>query len=144
MDFATGMSAVKTAYGLFSELRKELSNNPEMKPDLILARLGEVQNLLLDSRTALADVDEENRKLKRQIEELTEKLNKKGKIKPGSGVYWLEREDGTLEDTPLCPICYVKDGKEGFLAHEKGEYWWCYIHTTSFPIKVFLGTERLG
>lgn len=113
MDFVTGMTAVKTAFGLFSELRKELSNNPEMKPDVILARLGEVQNLLLDSRTALADIDERIEKLRREVEALTEKLSQKGKVKQWGGVYWLEREEGMYDYTPICPVCYVKDEKLG-------------------------------
>lgn len=94
-------------------------------------------------QTAYAELTEENRTLRREAESLTEKLREKGKVKPHDGVYWLERENGKYDYTPLCPICYVKDEKVSFLKHQIGAKWFCYLHEeTTFNVMSHLGTER--
>jgi hypothetical protein len=63
MNIATGLSATKTAFSLVKGVT-DLLKRPEVDHSEVLARLMELQSLMLDAQSALADAHEENHKLR--------------------------------------------------------------------------------
>jgi hypothetical protein len=93
---AAGLSATKSGFDLIKNVR-ELVKRPDIDPGEIFARLLELQDLMLDARTALSS-KEDKIKFEARIAELT-RMADFGRLRDGrEGVYW---RDGV----PYCPIC---------------------------------------
>jgi hypothetical protein len=70
MTIAAGLSATKTGFDLIKSVR-ELVKGPDIDASEVSARLLELQELMLDARTALSEAQEEKVKLEARITELS-------------------------------------------------------------------------
>jgi hypothetical protein len=112
MTVAAGLSATKAGFDLIKGVR-EIFKHPE--PDLgeISARLLELQELMLQARDALAEAQEENRRLQRLLDDREEQkaLGSDLEMVP-DGQFFIrktERDAGIF--VPYCPTCWG-DGKK--------------------------------
>jgi hypothetical protein len=131
MTIAGGLSATKTGFDLIRSIR-EILKRQEVEPAEISARLLELQELMLDARTALADAQEENSKLQARIDELSRMADFGKDFKAAHGVYWYEK-------FPYCPTCWDVDRRPVRLAGPKGtgeqyNQWTCPFHRVDFAL----------
>ena len=73
MTIAGGLSATKTGFDLIKSVR-ELVKRPDIDASEVCARLLELQELMLDARTALSEAQEEKVKLEARIAALESRL----------------------------------------------------------------------
>jgi hypothetical protein len=90
----------------------------------------EVQNLelykkLIDFQNEVFSLYDENRSLKDEVRQLTERLNLREKIHLENNMYWVTERDIRLG--PYCPACYGKKGKTVQLLTLKGGHYGCVI-----------------
>jgi hypothetical protein len=131
MTIAAGLSATKTGFDLIKSVR-ELVKRADIDAAEVSARLLELQELMLDARTALSEAQEEKAKLEIRIAELTRMSDLGKDFKMEEGVYW-------RAGVPYCPICWDVDRKTVRLggpsagAGFHGQMNWnCPFHETSF------------
>jgi hypothetical protein len=126
---ASGLSATKTGFDLIKGVR-ELLKRPDIDTSEVLARLTELQDLMLNAKLALMDADQENQKLNSRIAELARMADFGKDFKPAHGVYW-------HSSNAYCPICWDVDRKPVRLAGPvrngasgRGDYdqWTCPFH----------------
>ena len=128
MTIAGGLSATKTGFELIKGVR-ELLRRQEVDPAEISARLLELQELMLDAKTALAEAQEEKIGLEARIAELSRMADFGKDFKSERGVYW-------HENFPYCPTCWNVDRKPVRLGgpvrditHPSGRnIWTCPVH----------------
>jgi hypothetical protein len=136
MTIAAGLSATKTGFDLIKSVR-ELVKRPDIDASEVSARLLELQELMLDARTALSEAQEEKVKLEARITELSRMADFGKDFTMEEGVYW-------RESVPYCPICWDVDRKSVRLAgpsKNTGGFhgqlaWHCPFHKSSFGISV--------
>ena len=133
MTIAGGLSATKTGFDLIKSVR-ELVKRPDIDASEVCARLLELQELMLDARTALSEAQEEKVKLEARIAEFTRMADFGKDFTMDEGVYW---RDGV----PYCPICWDVDRKSVRLGGPSGNAgffgqmtWNCPFHKTSFGV----------
>lgn len=132
MSIAVGLSATKTGFDLIKSVR-ELLKRPEVDPAEISARLLELQELMLDARSALAEAQEDNAKLQTQVDELSRMADFGATFSSANGVYW---HDGF----PYCPVCWEVDRKPVRLGGPVPPYgsafqdWTCPFHKSTFKL----------
>ena len=134
MTITVGLSAVKTGFDLIKSVR-ELLTRPKVDAGEISARLQELQDLMLDARTALADAAEEKSNFEAKIIELTRMADFGKDFELEEGVYWRDK-------VPYCPICWDVQrkpvrlsGPDNFPTGFVGTMnWSCSIHKANFPI----------
>jgi predicted nuclease with TOPRIM domain len=68
MDIATGLGIAKTSLDLIRGVREALKKKT-LSNEEIVAYLSDLQDRIVDLKTALSDADEENRHLKHELEE---------------------------------------------------------------------------
>ena len=86
----------------------------------------EAQEKIMELRAELLLYREENQKLKKEIERLSNELDIKQKLVFRNGVYWLKKDDGS-KDGPFCIICYDDKNRLIRLTSKKAAYmnpWW--------------------
>lgn len=140
MTIGAGLSATKTGFDLIKTLRDALGR-PDVNPGDIQARLVELQSLMLDAQRALSDADEENRKLRRELEEAKRMSDFGKQFRLFSGVYW-------YETYPYCPVCWDVDRKpvrlSGPIRVPGGgpvEQWTCPFHKQPISLSWSVRTE---
>ncbi len=134
MTIATGISATKTGFDLIKSVR-ELVKRPEIDAREVSARLLELQELMLDARSALSEAADEKVRLEARLAELTRMAEIGKDFVSEEGVYWFAR-------APYCPICWdVKrepvrlSGPLGSSQGINGRIdWSCSIHKATFGI----------
>ena len=100
MNIAAGLSGLNAAVTMTRALRDGLKSG-SVKPDEIAGRIGEIYDYIIDSKSALADAQEEIRHLKAQLDS----LNRDAGVFLEGGVNWEKRPDERY-DGPLCPVCW--------------------------------------
>src|SRR5436305_1015199 len=101
ITIAAGLSATKTGFDLLKILR-EAVKRPEVDAGEVSARLLELQELMLGARTALAEAQEEQAKLRARIDELSRMADLGEDFKSEHGLYWIKVD-------PYCPVCWDVD-----------------------------------
>jgi len=145
MNFAAGLSATKTGFDLIKSAR-ELLTRPDVNPAEVQSRLLELQALMLEAQRAIADAEEENRGLRRDIEQLKEQASVVASLEFAETVYWRRDAEGKLEG-PYCPTCWDDKRKLIRLKHTEGRFgvsgdqrrYDCILHGTIhlIPERVF-------
>jgi hypothetical protein len=109
MAIAAGLSAIKTGFGLIKSA-VELLKRETVDVHEVQARLIELQGLMLDARSALVDAEEENRSLKRALEDRDDakKLAEDMEFQNDGGFYVRKSEAGKGL-IAYCPLCWQKD-----------------------------------
>ena len=109
----TALAGLKTATEIATNLRKAFVSH-EAKTDDVTERLMELQGLILESRAALSDAQDDifaKNKQIYQLEEdtrvLRERVAKKAQGHTHDNAAWKVLEDGT-EEGPYCPNCWEK------------------------------------
>lgn len=128
MSIATGISATKTGFDLIKSAT-ELLRRPSLDPSEVHARLLELQALLLEAQRALGEAEEENRILRRTLDEEKAARKTTEKMVFASHVYWLRKDAGGL-DGPYCTICWDDSRK--------------LVRMTFTAEGTFAGKEELG
>jgi hypothetical protein len=109
MAIAAGLSATKTGFKLI-KIAVELLKRETVDVHEVQARLIELQGLMLDARSALVDAEEENRRLKRALEDQDDakKLAEDMEFQNDGGFYVRKSEagKGLIAYCPLC--CHSK------------------------------------
>ena len=94
-----------------------------------------IQDKLVDIKTAVADAAEENRTLRREIDELKRMADFGNAFELKEGVYW-------RENVPYCPVCWEVDRKPVRLAGPSNKAtgfanmygWECCFHKIVFSL----------
>lgn len=120
MTIEGGISALKTAFSLAKGVT-DLLKRPQVDASEVLARLMELQSLMLDAQSALGDAEEENRRLKKQIEELNQQQQIGAELVFSEEAYWRRKPDHGV-DGPFCPGCW--DNKSKLIRMlDNGTFW---------------------
>jgi hypothetical protein len=131
MELVAGIAAVKTSVDLLSKLREALRTT-ELKPEEILTRLAEMQDMMLNARMALLDAKEQESLLKARVAELERVHDIGGKFTDEEGVYWYANH-------PYCVNCWDAGRKPIRLEgpyriantqNSPNRRWTCPIHKT--------------
>lgn len=135
-----GLSATKTGFELIKAVR-ELLKRPQVDAGEILARLTELQDLMLEAKLALIQADQDKTKLEGRIAELSRMADFGKDFKLLHGVYW-------HEDFPYCPVCWDVDRKpvrlSGPIRLPDGgpvEQWTCPFHKQPITLRWNVRTE---
>jgi hypothetical protein len=130
MSIAAGLSATKTGFELIKGIR-DLLKGQKVDAGEISARMLELQELMLDARTALTEAQDENVKLEARNADLTRMALFGKDFKSAHGVYW-------YQDFPYCPICWDVDRKPVRLAgpvpNERYHMWTCPFHKPPYAL----------
>lgn len=111
MLIAEGIAAAKLATDV-TKLTLDLLRTPKPDTEAIRSRLIELQDLILSTKFALSDAQEENRELKAENSILKDISEIKKRMKPTrDGIYWLPLADGKL-DGRFCCLCFDDRGKQ--------------------------------
>jgi len=134
LGIVEGIAATRTGFELIKSLR-ELVKRPETDASEVLARLLELQELMLDARNALNDAQDEKAKLESRITELARMADFGKDFRKAHGVYW-------HETYPYCPVCWDVDRKpvrlSGPISVPNGgpmDQWTCPFHKQAISIR---------
>ena len=133
MDFTVGLSATKTGFELIKGIR-DLLKRDQVDPHEISNRLMELQELMLEAQGSLGEAQDENRKLRHEIEELRRVADFGKEFQFDEGVYW-------CREYPYCPNCWDADKKPIRLdgpyhaASPEESVWSCPVHRSKYYLK---------
>jgi hypothetical protein len=135
-----GLSVTKTGFDLIKGLR-ELLKRPDLDRGEILARLTELQDLMLEAKLALMNADEAKTRLEARIIDLSRMADFAADFKLIFGVYW-------HETYPYCPVCWDVDRKpvrlSGPIRIAGGgpvEQWTCPLHKQPISLSWYAQAE---
>lgn len=132
MAIVEGIAAAKAAFEV-SKVALDLTRYPKLDITAIHAKLLELQGLILSAQQALGEAVEENRQLRRDLDD-RDRLKAFGKdFKFEDGVYW-------HRDYPYCPNCWDVDQKPIRLTGPYGlsnSDWDCPVHKAKFYLKKY-------
>jgi hypothetical protein len=138
MSFTDGLSATKTGLNLIHEalalLRRE-----DADPREVMARLTELQGLVLDTRRALGDCEDENRELRRQLEaaERHQAVDDDLLFVMDGGFLVQKSQQAEGIVCPLCPVCWGDRRKLVPLARIDDGSYICSIDHTSYQTNAY-------
>ena len=106
----------------------------------VLARLLELQGLILDARTALSDGQEEVLALRRTLQDNADlrKLESDMDFQQDGGFYIRKSEVAAGNPVPYCPICWGDSQKAIALSAQADVCYRCILHPTAvYETKVY-------
>ena len=133
MELATALKATKDGFQFVRDLRSALQRQ-EVNPNEVSDRLLQVQELLLEMQVTLAETQEENRGLRRQLEEQQRVADIGNQFSDSEGVFW-------YNNYPYCPNCWNVDRKPMRLngpyasASDANSSWTCPIHNSKYYLR---------
>ena len=134
MAILEGLSATKAGFELIRGAL-ELLKREDLDRHEIAARLLELQALVLETRQALSDADDENRSLKRELADNSNLMELEKDLfftgEEGGGVFLLNTERAGGIFKPYCPICWADDRKLIPLVEMASRYYSCVKHKQS-------------
>jgi hypothetical protein len=125
MPIAEGIAAAKGALDV-SKLALDLLRRPKIDGEEVRNRLIEMQDLIFSAQRALGDAEQENRDLRRQLENSKRMADFGKDFTLAEGLYWRDKY-------PYCPTCWDVDRKPVRLGGpvydiNVGEIWQCPTH----------------
>ncbi|MEQ1945815.1 MAG: hypothetical protein ABL995_01410 [Bryobacteraceae bacterium] len=107
MAIAEGLSATKAGFDLLKSAL-EMLKREQVDRQEVAAQLLELQGLLMDTRQALVDAEEENRSLKAAMEERDRLDALRADVDIDTDGHYLYRKSDRAEgkNIPYCPICW--------------------------------------
>lgn len=131
MDIVAGLSIAKSALDIVKAVREALKQK-KLTSEQILEQLVALQDRLVDVNTALADADDENRRLKREIEDLKAQLQRRQFLRENyefrDNMVW----NRGAREGPYCPVCFEADDKLVHLQDLGDQCYDCTIHRQTF------------
>jgi hypothetical protein len=125
MEIVAALSVAKTCLDLIKGIR-EAAKKKTLTSDEITDYLSTLQDKIVDIKTALVEAEDENRQLKKELQEAKRMADFGADFTTGEGLYWREKY-------PYCPSCWDIDRKPvrlGGPVHDiaRGEIWQCPVH----------------
>src|SRR3989442_8137862 len=107
IDIAAGLALAKNGLDIIKAVR-EAAKQKKLTDEEFLDYLATLQDKLVDVKTALADADEENRKLKRQLDdrEAQRALKADMEFQQDGGFYVRKSERDAGNPVAYCPVCW--------------------------------------
>jgi hypothetical protein len=139
MSIAGGLSATKTGFDLIKSavdlLKRETVDVHEVQ-----ARLIELQGLMLEARSALVDAEEENRTLRRSIEDDQRRQEIENDMDfQTDGGFYIRKSEASKGTIAYCPVCWKKGGRTiPMQLSDVGQYW-CSVHNTNYTTSAYGG-----
>ena len=110
----------------------DLLRHPKIDGDAVRTRITEMQDLVFSAQRALGEAEDENRKQRKEIEELEDRIRELSRMSDlgkdfilWNGLYWLNK-------IPYCPTCWDVDRKTvrlgGPVTMTGEDIWQCPIH----------------
>jgi len=131
MDIVVGIGLAKTSLELIRGVREALKKKALSNQE-VTDYLSDLQDKIVDIKTALVDADDENKELKRQLVDAKRMAAFGAEFTTGEGLYWRER-------FPYCPACWDVDRKPVRLAgpvgnpdSRNGKIWQCPVHKVHY------------
>jgi hypothetical protein len=145
MSIATGISAVKTGFELVKGL-VDILKRPDVDAHDVLARLVELQGLMLAAREALSGAQDEIERLKKQIadHEHLDQLQKAFEHVPDGGFIILKSDREQNRFIPYCPVCWGNGQKAVPLTPGGIGVFRCVIHNATYITEVYREAQRKG
>ena|SRR5258708_10676242 len=109
MPIAEGIVAAKGAFEV-GKIALDLLRRPNVDISAVQGQLLELQSLILSAQSGLGEAEDENRKLRAEIDRLNEQLNLAASVTHASDAYWKRHTNGKL-DGPFCTVCFDNDRK---------------------------------
>jgi hypothetical protein len=132
IDIAVGLALARNGLEIIKAVR-EAAKQKKLSNEEFLDYLATLQDKLVDVKTALMDADEDNRQLRRRLEDATRMADFGAQFKFAEGLYWREQY-------PYCPVCWDVDRKPTRLGGPVSgdfysEIWQCPIHKSHHVAK---------
>jgi hypothetical protein len=132
MNLPALISTAKTGFELTRSLREAIGTQ-QIQPNEVVARLIEIQSLILDLQGSLHEVAEENRALKIENEELQRQQDLSLEVTFEQGV-------AGYKEFPFCPTCWLSDRKLTRLSgpwhfYHGSSGWACDVHKVAFKFQ---------
>jgi ParB-like chromosome segregation protein Spo0J len=103
MPIAEGIAAAKGALDV-SKLAIDLLRRPKVDPEEVRNKLIEMQDLVFSAQRALGEAEEENRQLKRAVDDLQQQQRLGKDLQFAENAYFRRNEQGM--GGPFCPVCW--------------------------------------
>ncbi len=103
MPIAEVIAATTGAFEV-GKIALDLLRHPNIDVSAVQGRLLELQGLILSAQSALGDAEDENRKLRADVDRLNDQLKVATTVIHGSNAYWTRQTTGKL-DGPFCTVC---------------------------------------
>ena len=144
MDILVGLGATKTGLDLIKSVRELLKGDKINRPE-ILEKLNTLQEALYQAREALADAQELNRTLTREIED-NKRLSDIGadmEYVHDGGFYVRKSEKAAGRSIPYCPLCWSLTKAAVPLNPVSGEgFYHCNIHKSTHETSVYRSSQN--
>ncbi len=143
MSFTAGLSATKAGLDLIQRAL-ELVKREDVDRSEVLARLTELQGLLLETRRALSDGQDENRELRRETEDAKRRQTIDDDLEfVQDGGFWVrksQKDQGVF--CPLCPVCWGEKHQLVPLTPLATGYYHCAIHGATYKTQAAQEAQR--
>jgi len=109
--------------------------HPNVDAVAIQGQLLELQGLILSAQAALGEAEDDNRKLRSEVEDLHDRLRVAASVTHGNNAYWTRHPNGKL-DGPFCTVCFDDSKKLVRMHHTQGRnrsdgllrVYMCHLH----------------
>jgi hypothetical protein len=144
VDVKSAISAAKTAFDLARALQNGLAKQ-QINPEEVPARLMELQQLILDLQSNLHDMAEENRQLRRQLDELRAQQQLGDDLEMVDDGQFFVRKSERQAGRPIlyCPVCWgVNQKLVPLLTRSDERVLECVVHKALYYTKAYREESR--
>jgi hypothetical protein len=130
MPIAEGIAAAKLALDAGTKAL-DLLRYPKIDGEAVRNKITEMQDLVFSAQRALGDAEEENRSLRRELDEVKRMADIGKNFKSELGVYW-------LAGSSYCPACWDVDRKPvrlgGPIKDGRIKLYTCPLHKVTYTM----------
>ena len=137
-----GIAAARLAKEACKEALDSL-RRPHIDGEQVRNKLIEILDLVFSAQQALSDAEEENRNLRRTIDDraVQETVRADMEYQQDGGYFVRKSERASGNTIPYCPTCYGATGKTVPLKPDQGPSYYCVVHRTSFRTQAAVDAE---
>jgi hypothetical protein len=140
MTIAEGIAAAKLALDAGTKAI-DLLRYPKIDGEAVRTKITEMQDLVFSTQRALGEAEEENRHLRRQLDEREQMKAVEAdlEMEPDGQYRYRASERAANKHIPYCPVCWGEHQKLIPLTpFGEGQAFQCGIHKTKYYTKVYL------
>jgi hypothetical protein len=143
MDIATGLGIAKTSLDLIRGIREGLKKKT-LSNEEIVGYFSDLQDRIGDMKIALSDAENENRRLRRQLDDQQRHLDLTADLEfVIDGGFYVRKSEADKGLIAYCPICWQKDKVTLPLTSGSTAGWYrCDVHTTSYETSEYRNRPR--